>query len=124
MFPPKLALEHLEVLVRLQCFFEFFLLLFWTVLGLSHCTWAFSSCTKQGLLFTVVCGPLVVVASLVACQLWHTGLAAPKHVGSSQTRDQTCVPCVGRGILSHWTTKEAFFKFLKIFDHTMGHAGS
>ena len=24
----------------------------------------------------------------------------------SLTRDQTCVPCVGRWILNHWTTKE------------------
>ena len=31
-------------------------------------------------------------------QLWHTGLVAPWHVGSSQTRDQTCI---GRWILYH-----------------------
>ena len=35
------------------------------------------------------------------------GLAAPWYVGSSQTRDRTCVPCVGRHILNHWTTREA-----------------
>ena len=33
-----------------------------------------------------------------ARELWHTGLLAP-HTGSSQTRDRTCVSCVGRQIL-------------------------
>ena len=34
-------------------------------------------------------------------ELWHMGSAAPQHVGSSQTRDQTHVPCTGRQILNH-----------------------
>ena len=34
------------------------------------------------------------------------GLAASWHVSSSQTRERTCVPCLGRGILNHWTTRE------------------
>jgi len=38
--------------------------------------------------------------------LWLSGLVALWHVGSSQTRDQTCVPCTGRQILNHWTTRE------------------
>ena len=41
-----------------------------------------------------------------AQQLWHTGLVAPPHVGSSQTRDRTCVPCIGRRILNHCATRE------------------
>lgn len=32
------------------------------------------------------------------------GLAAPKHVGSSQTGDWTHVFCIGRWISNHWTT--------------------
>ena len=36
----------------------------------------------------------------------HTGLGAPGHVGSSQIRDQTLVPCIGRQSLMHWTTRE------------------
>ena len=36
------------------------------VLGLRCCVWAFSSCGEQGLLFLVVCGFLIAVASLVA----------------------------------------------------------
>ena len=34
------------------------------------------------------------------------GTAAPQHVESSQTRDGTRVPCLGRWILNHWTTRE------------------
>ena len=36
------------------------------------------------------------------------GLIALWHVGSSQTRDWTYVPYIGRGILNHWTTREVF----------------
>ena len=44
--------------------------------------------------------------------LWCTGLAAPRHVGSSWTRVQTCVPCIGRQILNHWTTREVLERIL------------
>ena len=43
-------------------FFFFFL----AVLGLHCCAWAFSSCGERGLLFIVVRGLLIAVASLVA----------------------------------------------------------
>ena len=39
--------------------------------------------------------------------MWLTGLVAPRHVGSSQTRAQTRVPCIGRRILNHCATKGA-----------------
>ena len=42
-----------------------------------------------------------------AQQLWHTSLVAPQHVGSSRTRARTHVPCIGRWILNHCTTREA-----------------
>ena len=55
------------------CFFNKFIYLFFilfylvlAVLGLRCCTWAFSSCGKQGLLFVAVHGFLIAVASLVA----------------------------------------------------------
>ena len=35
------------------------------------------------------------------------GLVAPRHVGSSQTRARTRVPCIGRRILNHCATREA-----------------
>ena len=46
-----------------------------------------------------------------AQQLWCTGLVAPWHVGSSQTRARIRVPCIGRRILNHCTTKEAQVSF-------------
>ena len=42
-----------------------------------------------------------------AQQLWLTGPAAPRLVGSSQTRARTRVPCIGRQILNDCATKEA-----------------
>ena len=42
-----------------------------------------------------------------AQQLWLTGLVAPRHAGSSQTRARTCVPCIGRQTLNHCATREA-----------------
>ena len=41
-----------------------------------------------------------------AQQLRRTGLATAWHVKPSQARDQTRVPCIGRWILYHWTTRE------------------
>ena len=43
---------------------------------------------------------------LSSCRAWarclrFMGLAAPQHVGSSWTRDQTWVPCVGQRSLNH-----------------------
>ena len=36
------------------------------------------------------------------------GLFVFQHMGSSQTRDWTCVPCIGKWILNHWTTREVW----------------
>ena len=49
------------------CLFVFnkFIYLFLAVLGLCCCAWAFSSCGERGLLFIVVRGLLIAVASLV-----------------------------------------------------------
>ena len=52
-----------------------------------------------------------------AQQLWCIGFAAPWHVGSSQTRDETCVPCIGRWILNHWAIREALFAFFFFFSN-------
>ena len=92
------------------------------VLGLRFCARAFSSCGKWGPLFITVRGPLTVVASLVAehrlqtrrlSELWLTDLVAPRHVGSSQTRARTRVPCIGRQILNHCATREAPYYLLR-----------
>ena len=48
-------------------------------------------------------------ASFSSCSMQAlkcTGLAALRHVGSSQTRDRTRVPCIGRRILNHCTNRE------------------
>ena len=42
-----------------------------------------------------------------AQQLWLTSPVAPWHVGSSQTRARTRVPCIGRQIPNHCATREA-----------------
>ena len=41
-----------------------------------------------------------------AQQLWRMGLVAPRHVGSSRARARTRIPCIGRRILNHCTTRE------------------
>ena len=42
-----------------------------------------------------------------AQQPWLTGPAAPRHVGSSQTRARTCAPCISRQTPNHCATREA-----------------
>ena len=114
-------------------------ILFWAVLGLHCCARAFSSCGEWGPLFIAVRGLLTVVSSLVAehrlqvhglqqlwlagsraqaQQLWSLGSATPPHVGSSQTRDQTRVPCIGRQIPIHCATREALFLYFKRINST------
>ena len=59
------------------------------MLGLSCSMQAFSSCSAQASLFP-------------AC-----GLSCPTcEVLVSLTRNQTCIPCIARQILNHWTTRE------------------
>ena len=53
-----------------------------------------------------------------AQQLWLTGPATLRHVGSSQTRARTRVPCIGRQISNHCATREAlelYFLFLLLW---------
>ena len=96
------------------CFWVFlinlFIYLFLAVLGLRFCARAFSSCGERGPLFIAVRGPLTVAASPVAEHRLQTrrlsscgsrAQVAPRHVGSSQTRARTRVPCTGRQILNH-----------------------
>ena len=68
-----------------------------------------------------------------AQQLWRMGSAARRHVGSSRTRTRTRVPCIGRRILNHCSTREALPQsliqqlcicFLKLlFDSFKNHFG-
>ena len=45
--------------------------------------------------------------------VWCMGFSCPWHVESSWARDQTCVPCISRHILIHYTTKEVLFLIFK-----------
>ena len=85
--------------------------LFLATLGLHCCAQAFSSCSG---LWLLCCGApashsggfyrgawaLGVCRSVVMAQ----GLVAPRQVESSWTRNQICVPCIGRQILIYCTT--------------------
>ena len=88
-------------------FLNLFICVFLFVLS-SLRVWAFSSRSELGLLSG--CGVWVSRAGGFSCGAQALGTwalaAALWHVESSQTRDQTCVPCIGRPILIHWTTRE------------------
>ena len=59
-----------------------------------------------------------------AQQLWLMGPVAPWHVGSSQTRAGTCVPCIGRQIVNHCATREApvlIFQVCSLLFHWTDH---
>ena len=92
----------------------------WGLQQLQHAS--FSSCSARALGRAVFssCGTwaqqLWLAGSRVqAQQLWHTGLVAPQHVGSSQTRDRTHVPCIGRRILNHCATRgQPLYLFCKL----------
>ena len=83
------------------------------------CGFFLSSCGAQapGHVGSVVCS---MQALAEACKLSSCGVQdlLPRGMWdlSSPTRDRTCVPCVGRWILYHWTSREVpgivFFFFL------------
>ena len=87
--------------------------------GFSCCrTWAlghtgFSNCSFLALEHRLsTCGMYLVLVA------WS--LVAPWYVGSSWTRDQTCVSCIGRWILYHWAIKEAL-KIMSLFFFSSTH---
>ena len=107
------------------CFFNKFFLKYLFIylslaaLGLHCCAWAFSSCSEQWLLLLWSTGSVVVAHGLQSAGsvvVAHR-LVAPRHVGSSQTRARTRVPCIGRRILNHCATREAPFCYFWIQLH-------
>ena len=80
------------------------------MLGLHCCTRAFSSCHECGLLSSCGVQDSRAWASVVAAR----GLSCSVACGSSLTRDWTCVPCIGRQILNHWTTRDVPISVLLI----------
>ena len=85
------------------------------VLGPCCCTDSCLVVESGGCSPAAVPGLLAEVASLAqhrpeetqAHSLWHMGLVALQHVGSSQIRDGTHVSCFGSQILYLWATREA-----------------
>ena len=45
----------------------------------------------------------------------HMGLVAQWHVESSQTKDPACVPCIGRWVLNHWTTRKVQNVYFQLY---------
>ena len=85
-------------------YFKNFIYLFFSCAGSSLLHRFFSSCGEQ----TAHC------SGFSCCGTWVLGYTdsvvvahgVPGHVESSQTRDQTCVSCIGRWILYHRVTRE------------------
>ena len=91
-------------------FFKLYLfILFLAALGLCCCVWIFLYLRQVWA--TLCCGAWAShCGGFSCCGAWALGVrasVAPLHVGSSQTRAQTCVPCIGRRILNHCATREA-----------------
>ena len=106
----------LSITRKCEFFFFNFIYLFMAVLGLRFCARAFLQLWQAGATLhrgarashyrgLSCCGAQAPDAQ--AQRLWLTGVVAPRHVGSSQTRARTRVPCIGRQILNHCTTREA-----------------
>ena len=100
--------------LEIQSYLFFYFL---AALGLHCSTRAFSSCSEQGLLSS--CGVRASHCGGFSCcraqALGHIcfsscskGSVALLHVGSSQTRDWTCAPCIGKWTLNHWTTRDVY----------------
>ena len=72
------------------------------LLGLCCCQKSFSSCGVR----TSHCGPFSCysVASGAQARERLGGLVTPRRVAPSRSR--TCIPCIGRQILNHWSARE------------------
>ena len=83
-------------------------------LGLHCYVQAFSSCDKQGLHCSIMCGLLIAEASLVAedrlsnlaSVVMVHWLSCPRASGIFLYQGSNCVSCIGRQILNLWTTRE------------------
>ena len=102
-------------------------LLFLAALGLQGCTREFYSCREQRLpsrhsAWAACCDGFPCCGAqrlgaraspAAASGLSSCGTVSPRHVGSSRTRGQARVPCIGRRILIHCTIREVLlFLFL------------
>ena len=91
---------------------------FLAALGLRCCMWAFSSCGSWASRCSgCSCGAWVPGPSgFSSCRtwaqlLWFTSLVAPRHVGSSWTRDWTSVSCIAKRIVYPWPPEKPYSFF-------------
>ena len=87
--PPAALSLYILIYIYITVFFL-------AVLGLHCCTWAFSSCGKQGLLFVAVHGLLIVVAPLargLRVSLPVQGTPVRCLVGEDPTCHRAVSPC-------------------------------
>ena len=120
-FGEQMHYQTIAAIFTLHMTFHSYLFIQLAALGLLCGAQAFSGCRGPGLLFEVH-RLLLAVASLAAHDLWALGLQWLQHRASEVvvhrlvcamacgicfwTRDWTPVPCIGREILHHWTTRE------------------
>ena len=104
-------------------FFFFFFFKFLAVLGFCCCAQAFFSCGEWGLLSSrdvqashcghfFCCRAWALECGLSSCGTLVSVVITSQHVESSQIKDGTCVLCIGRQILNHWTTREVLSDIL------------
>ena len=120
--------QHFTFYIKKILVIKKYIYLFLVVLGLCCCARAFLSCGEQGFLLIAVHRLFTVVASLVSehrhmsfssCKVWAPerpvflplAFIAPQLMESSQTRGQTCVPCIGKWILTYCTNREVLTPF-------------
>ena len=72
--------------------------------GVTLCCGRASLGVEQGLRLTGSRASVGTARGLRSCRAG--GLVALRHVKSSLTRDQTCLPCIDRQILIYCTTRE------------------
>ena len=100
-FPTHRVIRSLKAKGGSPIYFYLFIM---AMLGLCCCAWAYSSCGVWAYCsgFSLQSTGSRYSGSVVV----DNCLVVPRHVGSSQTREQTRVPCIGRQILIHWATRE------------------
>ena len=69
------------------------------------CLWLWRACAVVVALRLSSCGTWAPERRLSGCSAWAL-LPCGKWDLNSPARNQTCVSCIGRQILNHWTTRE------------------
>ena len=109
-----LNVDEIQIMLQfLRVFSLGVVFFFFGELGL-HCC---SCCDKWGLISSCGtqashCGGFSCCRALAGCAasvVGAHGLSCPTACGIFLDQGPTCVPCIGRWILNHWTTKKSSF---------------